>query len=289
MSRCFLAPSNFQGITLPDVLVATFLLTLFAGVALPAIVGKSNEAANRVKCAKNLEMIGNGLLLYASEVNGPYPRTSFDPTAAKVTAYTGADSRSPFAKDSKVEANDVTAPLFLMLRTGDLAPGALVCPSSGKLPLDPARYPLQAHSNFADGESLSYSMQVPYPSPDAIKAGFRWTNTQKLDVVIAADTNPGAEILTKLTPLSPATEIRKGNTLHHNRDGQNVLFGDMHVEFVDTPFCGAKDDNMYTYGPSGKDHKTGGLGIIAQPITNNDDSLLLPTLDQGKRAEAPVK
>jgi type II secretory pathway pseudopilin PulG len=269
-----------NGMTLVDVVVAILLLTLFAGAALPAVVGKSNEAANRVNCAKNLELIANGLLLYANEVNGAYPRTGFDLKANKITAYTGADSKSPFAKDTKVEANDVTAPLFLLLRTGDLPPKALVCPSSGKQPLDPEKYSLLEHSNFANAESLSYSMQVPYPNPEAIKAGFRWTNTLKLEVIVAADMNPGAEILTKLTPLSPPAELRKGNSLHHNGDGQNILCGDMHVEFVDNPFCGFNDDNFYTYGPSGKGQKTGGLGFLSQPITSNDDSLVLPTVLQ---------
>jgi hypothetical protein len=45
-----------------------------------------------------------------------------------------------------------------------------------------------------------------------------------------------------------------------------------------TPFCGFKQDNVYTFGPS---DKSGGDGILGS-TTGLDDSVLLPTAEQGK-------
>jgi hypothetical protein len=36
------------------------------------------------------------------------------------------------------------------------------------------------------------------------------------------------------------------NSPNHGQAGQNVLYGDMHVEFRVTPYCGVDGDNIYT-------------------------------------------
>jgi hypothetical protein len=40
--------------------------------------------------------------------------------------------------------------------------------------------------------------------------------------------------------------LRLGNSRNHDQAGQNVLYGDMHVEFRTTPYCGVDGDNIYT-------------------------------------------
>jgi hypothetical protein len=271
-----------SGWTFADVLVAIFLVTLLAGVALPAAIGRQNEVANRVRCGSNMRQIGQAMLLYANENNGSFPRTVYDMKAGKVTSYTHVDAKNPFGKDGP-DANDVTAPIFLLLRTQDLVPGVFVCPSSDAEALDPKTFAVQEHSNFPDSHRLSYSMQAPYPNADGVNNGFRWTNTLRAEVATAADMNPGSEELTKLTALSEKKELQKGNSRNHGGEGQTVLYGDGHCEFSHTPFCGTDQDNIYTYGPSGK--TKGGDGISGQPVSANSDSILLPTANEGK----PVK
>ena len=96
----------------------------------------AGEVANRVKCATNLRQIGQAFQFYANENNGNFPRTKYDHAATKVNAYTGFTAADPFAKDAGPEANDVTAILYLLLRTQDLETQVFVCPSTDAQPLN---------------------------------------------------------------------------------------------------------------------------------------------------------
>jgi prepilin-type processing-associated H-X9-DG protein len=73
-------------------------------------------------------------------------------------------------------------------------------------------------------------------------------------------------------------QIRHGNSFNHNQDGQNVLFGDGHVEFDQNPFVGVKRDNIYTFEESDQpdNQKSASAGIVGAPVSA-EDSVLLPT------------
>jgi prepilin-type processing-associated H-X9-DG protein len=76
--------------------------------------------------------------------------------------------------------------------------------------------------------------------------------------------------------------MRGGNSANQGRDGQNVLYGDGHVEWTSNPFVGAQRDNIYTY----RDQSTTVDDKGAAPASSNDDgtpydlndSVLLPVL-----------
>jgi prepilin-type processing-associated H-X9-DG protein len=70
-----------------------------------------------------------------------------------------------------------------------------------------------------------------------------------------------------------------GNSANHNRDGQNILYGDGHVAWESSPFVGVERDNVYTYGDSGT--KSGGTGIVGSAVGPNDSVLLPTALDIG--------
>src|SRR6478672_4312677 len=123
-----------SGFTYIDLLAILLVIAIFSGVSF-AVVNRAQETRNRVMCASHLRMIGQALLLYANENNGNFPRTYYDRKGEKVTAYTGYAAKVPFGAGGP-EANDVTAPIYLLIRTQDLGPEAFVCPSSGKPPLD---------------------------------------------------------------------------------------------------------------------------------------------------------
>jgi len=40
--------------------------------------------------------------------------------------------------------------------------------------------------------------------------------------------------------------MKRGNSNNHDEDGQNVLYGDGHVEWQQNPFVGPNRDNIYT-------------------------------------------
>jgi hypothetical protein len=284
---------------LGDLLVGILALVLIATAGLSADL-RARETQNRVKCASNLRQLGQGLLMYANENKGDYPRTvsSSDqnpkpvwgtPYEADNTlgAVKGAD---PFADELSAVSkyrpapDDVTAAFFLLLRTEDITTGVFVCPSSDVKAWNFGRKESsQSWTNWSGNDTLakhlSYSYQNPYPSAAAIAAGFKLNNSIAADFAVASDMNPGGDAILNATLTMPGEGMRKANSLNHAQDGQLVLFGDGHVEFENSPFCGVQRDNIYTAnGPevAGEKERTGKPAIAASPVSTSD-SILLPT------------
>src|SRR5205085_698423 len=82
-----------------------------------------------------LRQIGQAIQLYANENRGAYPGTIADREDKEVRRYTNPMSADPFAADGP-GANDVTAALFLLLRTQSIKPDAFVCPATDLKPWD---------------------------------------------------------------------------------------------------------------------------------------------------------
>lgn len=271
--------TRHRGRTIIDLLAMLFIIVLLAAVLAP-LVRAANVANDKIKCAANLRHIAQAMLDYSNENKGSYPRTIYDPARAdKPTFYSHPDSGNPFGDDA-VGANDVTAAIYLLIRTQDIGPKDFICPAtrdttfdfggrnSGKTAADFANFPARKY--------LSYSFSDPYPSKEAVKKGYKWDNSVDHTFVVAADMNPGVKDLLKLNTDSKAEDLAQGNSTNHGREGQNILYADGHTEFLSYPFAGMNWDNIYTYGESGKGHDKGGAGIIGSPV-NGDDSVLLPT------------
>src|SRR5262245_37094584 len=119
MKRLYVRKS--AGLGLADLLAVVALivvgLVVFAGCWSG---GRNRETANRVKCASNLRQIGMALLYYQNENKGLYPRTTYAAGVSVVPTWgTGASSPDPFAAGGPA-ANDVSAGLFLLLRTQEI-------------------------------------------------------------------------------------------------------------------------------------------------------------------------
>jgi prepilin-type N-terminal cleavage/methylation domain-containing protein len=273
-----------RGFTFTELLVCLFIVCMLAGF----LFGQANpltrarETANRVKCGSNLRQIGQAMLLYGNENKGNYPRTIYQRDKA-ITQYTGLEAKDPFAKDTAIKPNDVTAAIFLLIRTQDITPDVFVCPSTDLQPVKfAANTSAQDFGNFKSGDTLGYSIANPYPSTKAIEVGYKWNVTLGAEFAIAADMNPGQFEGADVTPAkgprderAPNTAMRMANTYNHNRDGENVLYADGHVEFVSNPFCGVKRDNIYTVSGSDDGSKTTSETIDGSP-TWAGDSVLLP-------------
>ena len=298
-----------RGITSTDLLVCLAILLLGSSLTF-AQLARAREVANRIKCASNLKQIGMALLLYSNENRGAYPRgrsdlnTNADPKPVWGTPYGDAALvppdepgfiANPFVADEPKDEkdkrlvkyrpafNDVTAALYQLLRTQDITSEVFVCPTTELEPWDygGGKRTAQHWTNWAGAEGLrkhlSYSYQNPYPSHKAIGLGFKLNNSISAEFAVGSDMNPGGEALLKLNAKSAARQMRDGNSYNHDRDGQNILFGDGHVEFLQTPFVGVQRDNVFTYGKSGKDvADKGGDGIVGSPV-GPEDSILLPT------------
>jgi prepilin-type processing-associated H-X9-DG protein len=100
---------------------------------------------------------------------------------------------------------------------------------------------------------------------------------------LGADLNPGKQgttyDVTLPSPTSSSRDMQQANSSNHAGNGENVLFGDGHVDFNLNPFCGVKRDNVYTVSGSTDGSVTTSMTIVGSP-TWRGDSVLLPA--QGK-------
>ena len=272
-----------RGFTLVELLVVIGIIALLISILLPSL-NRARETANKVKCGSNLRQIGQAIQLYCNENRGAYPRTKYSPGAAIVKG-TGITANDPFRPSSGTAPsnNDCTADLFLLIRTQDITPEVFVCPSSNAEKDtygNTAGASAQKRSNFTDFQkNLSYGMANPYPDANAVKNGYHLTATTGAEFAIAADINPGVgDSYDPQVPdvTSPVSAMKKANSRNHNGDGENVLYGDGHVEFQLNPFCGVKRDNIYTISGSTDGSKPKGSGIEGGSPKWAGDSVILP-------------
>ena len=270
-----------RGFGLADLLVVVVLIPLLA-VLFMACRERQHEGSGRLKCSSNLRQIGQAILLYANENKGAYPRTTYvGGDVVKPVWGTGAPSTQPFASDGPAP-NDVTAAIFLLLRTQEIGSEVFTCPSSNA-----ERWDFGGGSNTAlnwsnwEGHAgvklhLSYSLANPYPDDAAVKKGYKLTTAITAEFAVASDLNPGAangsNVLNVITT-SSSSAMKMGNSRNHDQDGQNVLYGDGHVEFQQNPFCGVARDNIFARRAASSGFASS--AIVDSPL-DADDSVLLP-------------
>jgi len=244
------------------------LLTLLV----PVLFARPREQGMRRLCAANLAQIGKAMFVYADDYAGKLPRAGGRNTAWGSTAnWAGFDRRMAFGlkADGSGGAASINASFYLLVRYCGSPVRLFVCKAdkgttefklSERTDVPTWFEPHDAWDFGGVDESYrhcSYAYQMPYGQYGLSTSG-------DPNLAVAADRNPWivspaakAGVFTTFKPdLPPYPEgpkhgrciecARRGNSITHQLDGQNVLFLDGRVAFETRAYCGLQKDNIYT-------------------------------------------
>jgi len=167
--------------------------------------------------------------------------------------------------------------LFMLVLDGSATPKQFICPSSDDveeplrhIPDEVAASPGIHQYDFSGYSHLSYGYQLPFggyarPSESldprmallADKGPFFEASPPVGKIIpdrLVSGFQPGRPpLVPRLQGLGAAAVLKADNDVwqplnsrNHKREGENVLFGDGHVDFVKKPIVGVNYDNIYT-------------------------------------------
>jgi prepilin-type N-terminal cleavage/methylation domain-containing protein len=268
-----------RGCTLIELLVVVAIIALLIAILLPSL-GKARELSNRSVCAANVRGIGQSMSVYSADNAESYPiiagSGSSSPTNVIDTTTAGSAGGSVAVNanvDTMINAMysasqipNVMQNMWLLCMGGNVAPKQFVCKSdlasvqaatAAPNGLYYVNFNVNGDQTNARGSMCnSYSFDYPWSGLSPYGIGGWWRNT----------TDAGLPIMADMAPLNnsgnnPKADIADGtkkssNSFNHQRDGQNVGFGDAHAEFARTAGIGQNSDNIYC-GSSGNASATG--------------------------------
>lgn len=209
-------------LSMRDLVGLAAAILIFAGIFVPGY-RSARQASQRIACANNLRVIGNGYASYAEIYGNQWP-------------YAGA--APPGASWFRTENPDVprvnnSRHLFVLLRHRLTPPGAFTCQGrSGDLPLSADA--LDGLDDFPSPFNNSYSTPLMYRP--LRKGDFGE------DAPLAADMTPLVDSDRRLIPVDNAS--RNSNS-HGPSRGQNVLRRNLSVPFFRRPNVGIGNDDIY--------------------------------------------
>jgi len=241
----------FLGFTLLELLVVIAIIGLLAATLLPALAW-ALELGRRTVCSSNLRQVGLLCRMWSSGHDHRWPDVYRDVEGETWHEIGGAREAGPGgAMPGLVKSN--TANFWLLVRTGAVEdPALFVCPSSGHVP-DRSVGNYATVWDFKGPANVSYSYQNvlgPYSLTDSAAGG----------LAVAADANPQradfADQVAERLAGNPSFEVTEWGTIgrgspwelnspNHDFKGQNVLYGDGHVKWVDHPYAGRLYDNIW--------------------------------------------
>jgi len=272
----------------------------FSLMFLQAVLPRTRSVAFRMVCGSNLSGIGRAMLIYTNDYDNNFPRAGGTGTIwqPKINNWQADNRFDAFGlkPDGTGGSATISSSLYLLVKYAEVAPKSFICNKDTRsTEFKPAKYGARGKKltelwDFGPEPSkhCSYSYHIPYgPYP------LTFTTSQP-NLAVAADRNPWLDPYTDTTGFKWDDQTKtggrenikgyqKGNSGPHQREGQNVLFMDNHVYFENVSFCGANEDNIYTYW-NGSDIRQGAPPTLTSQPADRLDSLLVndPPLDNSK-------
>ena len=293
-----------KAFTLIELLVVVAIIALLISILLPSLA-RARELSKRTVCSANLRGVGQACKIYAQENEEWWP--TVETTSGDVTYTEAIGLERTSLSDGTSATVSTTRNFWMLIRNGDITVKLVKCPSSNQTMDDTEN--LNMYYDFKGSGYVSYGYQIPYPDPDFCRP------SEDMDprMVMAADRGPwtsggGAspeQVVQQLgTPsganFSPTQtlktlsrdDIQALNSANHggvgNGEGQNCLFQDGHAEFVQSPFKGVDNDNIFTHmdisgspdsmtvGDSPFDNDSPGEDSLGSDHHSSTDSFIYP-------------
>jgi prepilin-type N-terminal cleavage/methylation domain-containing protein len=295
-----------RGFTLIELLVVVAIIALLIAILLPSL-GKARELANRSYCAANCRGIMQSMNVYAADNSDAFPTVGILPTAGNYgsagTAPPGLTTNGsnatsadgalalyyPTAGGSPSTSNgggNIMANVWILVLKNYTSPKQYICKSDPVASSTPAALTdtsshywlgFNAVGSGADF-TYSYSFAYPWTAVSPVSVGAWWHNTTDSSLPLMADMAPlngSGNNPTTVTPgstgggLPTSGNAKAWNSPNHQRDGQNVGFGDGHAEFVRRADIGQNSDDIYTQNGSngGGSTASGSTPNIGLPVT----------------------
>jgi len=279
------------GLTLGELVFLVVVCALFLALLVP-MLRRRRSTAFRPICGTNLCGIGKAMLIYANDYEDRLPRAGgvAGCWSARIPDWTAMDQDAAFGVQRGSHQGgraSVSASLYLLVKYAYLTPKSFLCDrDKGVTEFRPRLYRLRSRAldtlwDFGPDppKHCSYAYHMVYsPHKPTVygEPGF----------AIVADRNPWIDSpfakagrFAKFKPDIPPyggtnDEVRCGNTVAHQQDGQNVLYLDAHVEFAKRPYCSVDDDNIYTSW-NGQDKARGTPPVLGSQPADPNDSLLV--------------